>query len=96
MLGEALRLIRVFHDCKIIELAKELGISASYISEIENSKKTPSMEVLKKYAAYFDTTVSAIMFFAEDIEKDKKSPAKAKARKKLLSFLRMIENATRN
>lgn len=94
MLGEALRLIRVFHDSKTAELAKALGISPSYISEIENNKKTPSLDTLKKYADYFDTTVSAIMFFAEDLEKDKASPAKAAARKKLIKFLQIIENAT--
>lgn len=94
MLGEALRLIRVFHDCKIRELATALGLSASYISEIENGRKTPSMDTLKKYAHYFDTTVSAIMFFAEDIERDKDTPIKANARKKLIRFLQIMENAT--
>lgn len=94
MLGEALRLIRVFHDCKIRELAEALDLSASYISEIENGRKTPSMETLKKYAAYFDTTASAIMFFAEDIEKDKDAPLKASARRKLIRFLQIMEHAT--
>jgi transcriptional regulator with XRE-family HTH domain len=94
MLGEALRLIRVFHDCKTSELATALGMSAGYISEIESNKKTPSIDVLKKYANYFDTSVSSIMFFAEDIDKDKAKPAKAAIRKKLLKFMRMIEHAT--
>lgn len=94
MLGEALRLIRVFHDCKTSELAKALSISASYISEIESNKKTPSLDTLKKYADYFDTSISAIMFFAEDIEKDRKKPGKVTARKKLIKFLQIIENAT--
>ncbi len=94
MLGEALRLIRVFHDSKTGELAKALDISPSYISEIESGKKTPSLDTLKKYADYFDTTISAIMFFAEDLDKDKKEPVKATARKKLIKFLQIIENVT--
>ena len=94
MLGEALRLIRIFHDCKTANLAKALDISPSYISEIENDKKTPSMEILKKYASYFNTTISAIMFFAEDIEKDKKKPVRAAVRSKLIKFLKFIENVT--
>jgi len=92
MLGEALRLIRVFHDCKPSELAAALGLSASYLSEIENGKKTPSMDVLQKYADYFDTTLSAIMFFSEDIAKVK--PTKAAITKKLIKFLQIIEKAT--
>lgn len=94
MLGEALRLVRVFHDCKITELAVDLGMSRSHISEIENNKKTPSMETLKKYAQRFDMTVSAIMFFAEDLEKDRNAPVKTAVRHKLVRFLQIVENAT--
>lgn len=94
MLGEGLRLIRVFHDCKVGELAVALDLSASYISEVENGKKTPSINTLKKYANYFDTTVSAIMFFSEDIEKDKEIPVRSAVRKKLVRFLQIIENET--
>ena len=92
MLGEALRLIRVFHDRKLSQLAKELGLSAGYISEIEKGTKTPSLETLKKYADYFDTTVASIMFFAEDMEKDKKKPVKTAVRRNLIRFLQIIEN----
>lgn len=94
MLGEALRLIRVFHDCKTRELAQALDISASYISEIESGKKTPSMDTLNKYADHFDTTVSAIMFFSEDLDKDKEDSLKSTARAKLIKFLKVIENVT--
>lgn len=94
MLGEALRLIRVFHDRKTGELAEGLGMSPSYVSEIESGKKTPSIEIIKKYADYFDTTPSAIMFFAEDLEVNKKKFNKAGMRAKLIKFLQIMENAT--
>lgn len=96
MLGEALRLIRVFHDCKPGDLAKALDLSASYISEIENGKKTPSMETLNKYADYFETSVSAIMFFSEELDKENERSFKASARSKLIKFLQIIENVTGN
>lgn len=94
MLGEALRLIRVFHDCKTGELAKALDISPSYISEIESGKKTPSLDILKKYATHFNTSVSSIMFFSEDIERDNSSLGQTTIRQKLIKFLQIIENAT--
>lgn len=94
MLGEALRLIRVFHDCKASDLAKALKISPGYISEIENGDKTPSMETLKKYADYFQTNVSAIMFFAEELDKEKGKSGKAGIRRKLIKFMQFIENVT--
>lgn len=93
MLGEALRLIRVFHDCKASELAKELDMSASYLSEIEKGDKTPSLEVIKKYADYFNISPSAIMFFGEGIGGIK--PGRNAIRKKLIKFMQIIENATR-
>lgn len=94
MLSEALRLIRVFHDCKTNELASNIGLSASYISEIEKGKKTPSIETLQKYADYFNTDVSAIMFFSEDIQREQESPLRTISRRKLIRFLQIIENGT--
>ena len=43
MVGEALRLLRIFNGYKSTELAEKLGISQSYVSEIENNKKQPTM-----------------------------------------------------
>lgn len=94
MLNEGLRLIRVFHDYKISEIARDLNISAGYLSEIENGKKEPSMAVLKKYSEHFNMSISAIMFFAEEIEKENKKPIKKYARKQIIKFLQFIENAT--
>lgn len=95
MIGEALRLIRVLHDCKVSELSKAIGISPSYISEIENNKKTPSMDIIEKYAGFFETKVSNIMFFSESIEGENFGVAKSKSRQILMKFLQIIENATR-
>ena len=39
MLNECLRLFRVFHDKKSKDLAKELRIPPSHLSEIELGKK---------------------------------------------------------
>lgn len=68
MLGEALRLIRVYHDMKQKDAAKLVGVSVSYLSEIEKGHKTPSLEVIEKYSDKFGIPVSSIMFFAESIE----------------------------
>jgi transcriptional regulator with XRE-family HTH domain len=68
MIGEALRLIRVFHDLKQVDVANILGVSKSYLSEIENSKKEPSLELLEKYSNSFDLPLSSILFFSESLE----------------------------
>lgn len=93
MLGEALRLIRVFHDKKSTELAKELGISTAYLSKIENGKTEPSVELIKKYADIFQTTTSSLLFFSEKLDdKFKRSPFKIVVRNKMLYLLEAIES----
>jgi transcriptional regulator with XRE-family HTH domain len=94
MINEALRLLRVFHDLKAIELADKLGISQSYLSEIESGKKEPSLELIRKYADIFRTNPSSILLFSEDIEQiGKKKKLKDILRKKTIDFLQKIENA---
>jgi transcriptional regulator with XRE-family HTH domain len=94
MLNEALRLLRVFHDKKSIDLAKDLGISASYLSEIENGKKEPNLELVRKYAKEFNTTPSALLFFSESLPTNKKSSGfKNSIMKSTIKFLQSIEDA---
>ena len=96
MLPEALRLIRVFHDVKQNELAERLGISKSYLSEVERGKKSPSIEVIQKYASEFQMPVSSILFFSEQLDNpNRKSPEADRVRGiiagKVISFLKFIE-----
>jgi transcriptional regulator with XRE-family HTH domain len=65
MLKEALRLVRVFHDLNKSEVASRVGLSKSYISELENGDKKVSLEVLEKYATAFNIPMSSLMLFAE-------------------------------
>lgn len=53
MIGEVLKRLRTIYGYKAIDMSEKLGISASYLSEIENGKKQPSLEHLKKYAELF-------------------------------------------
>lgn len=68
MVGMAMKLIRTTKKMKLSDLANEIDISVSYLSEIENNKKQPSIELIEKYANHFDLRASDILFFAETIE----------------------------
>lgn len=52
---------------KQIEAAKALGISASYLSEIETGKKKPTLELIDKYSETFRIPASSIMYFSENM-----------------------------
>lgn len=61
----ALRLLRTYHHLKQIDLAERLGISGSYLSEIEAGDKAPGLDMLEKYAEIFKMPVSSILLFSE-------------------------------
>lgn len=78
MINKALRLIRQFHELKQTDLATTLGISKSYLSEIESGKKPASLELLEKYSDTFEIPVSSLVFFSESIGKKNTIPQKFK------------------
>ena len=70
-MGEALRLLRIFNGYKSKQLADMLGLSQSYVSELENNKKQPTLEILDKYAKVFNMRKSTLMLFAESLDDNK-------------------------
>jgi transcriptional regulator with XRE-family HTH domain len=65
VLNKALRLVRVFHDLSVTELAERLNLSKSYISELERGQKKVSLDVLQRYSEHFKIPMSSLMLFAE-------------------------------
>lgn len=61
MLNEALRLIRVYHDMSKAELARALGFSRSFITELEAGNKKVTLETIERYSGYFEIPASSIM-----------------------------------
>lgn len=47
-MGETLKLLRIFFGYKSVELTKKLGISQSFLSEIENNKKKSNIRTFAK------------------------------------------------
>lgn len=94
MINETLRLLRTINGVTGKELAANLGISTSYLSEIENGKKIPGLDLLEKYSTAFKVKLSTIILFSEEIQIDKsKSPVKMQKRDMLFRFVKFIENA---
>ncbi|CAM5775536.1 hypothetical protein LMIY3S_05073 [Labrys miyagiensis] len=88
MINDALRLLRLYVGRSQKEMAAELDLSQSMISEIESGTKAVSMEVLERYSSNLNVRMSNLLFFAEELEGQ---PLKIKGRliiaTKVLSLL---------
>ncbi len=72
-MGETLKLLRIFFGYKSVEMAEKLKLSQSFLSEIENNKKKPSLEILGQYSKVLHIKVSTIVLLSESLENDKNS-----------------------
>ena len=95
MLNRALKLLRTYHQFSQVELAKQLCISNSYLSEIESgaSDKAPNLELLRKYGEFFKIPVSSILLFSESLESNRKPGTRLRvaAADKILRVLEWID-----
>lgn len=73
MLGDILKRTRAIYGYKANEMSVALGISSSYLSEIENNKKQPSLELLRKYADIYGMKLSSLILLSENFEEIEKN-----------------------
>lgn len=96
MYSEALRLLRSFHQINQSDLASSLEISRSYLSELESGKKTPSLDLLQRYASFFNIPLSTLIFFSEASSDESEQDLKVRSflGEKAISILQWIEKKT--
>ena len=91
MINEALKQIRLFHRVRQKDLAIRLGISNSYLSEIEKGKKSPSVELIEKYSSVFGISPSSIFLFSEGMNQENGSVSiKQSHKNKILRIMQWI------
>lgn len=67
-LGRALKHIRQISETRQETLAEDLGISRSYLSEIESEKKIATLGLINKYAEYLGIKTSNLIYLIETYE----------------------------
>lgn len=67
-LGAAIQMVRKNRGIRQDNLAEGCDISASYLSQIENNHKEPSLSVIKVLADYLKIPVPVLFFLALDEE----------------------------
>lgn len=68
MINDALRLLRLYIGLSQKQIASELDVSQSFISEMESGEKSVTIDILKKYSDRFDVRMSQLLFFAEELD----------------------------
>ncbi len=89
MLHKALRSIRKFHGMSINDLSKEIGVSPSYISEIENNKKRIHTDILDAYSRVFVMPISSFYLISESGQGDRPT-LNTRMRRKVLKIIHWI------
>ena len=72
MIGDTLKRTRKIYGYTATELSRLLEISPSYLSEIENNKKQPSLEILERYSKTYGIK-SSLILLSETLEEAEKS-----------------------
>lgn len=69
--GEKLRVLRTAQGLSLKELGHKLGyVSHGYLSEVENGKKQPSIDLVLFVARYFDISIDSLL--RDDLELTKR------------------------
>jgi len=68
LINESLKLIRLYWGKTQSELARDLGVSQSYVSEVEKGNRQVTLDLLSKYSDVLCVPISSLLLFAEHVE----------------------------
>lgn len=94
MIGDVLKRTRAIYGYKASEMSSLLGISNSYLSEIENNKKQPSLELLQNYSKVLGIKLSSLILLSENFEEASKNDQIQEFTKNMM--LRLINFMSKN
>lgn len=60
-LGDRLRELRRQHAMTLVEISRTTGLSVSYLSDLERSRTTPSLDTLERLAACYRITTTDML-----------------------------------
>ena len=88
-LGKAIKLVRTAAGMRQGVVAKQVGVTANYLSLIENGKREPSVSFLRKLASTLGVPVG-IFFFWQEVDSTKSSGPQLDTLKELLTRLEVV------
>jgi transcriptional regulator with XRE-family HTH domain len=89
-IGSTLKLLRIASKLTQSSLAKDLDITANYLSLVENGRKEPSLTFLKKFSKKLDAPLGYLLWLALEEER---SPEEFDVKRKMDELLVSIIRA---
>lgn len=68
LINESLKIIRLYWGKTQTEIANDLGVSQSYVSEIEKGRREVTLDLLGRYSRILNVPMSSLLLFAEEVE----------------------------
>lgn len=75
-IGEKIKFLRNKNGMTQKKLAKKLGVSESYINEIENGRKVAKEDIINKISKIFSTELDDVNMYSEENSKEEKIKVK--------------------
>jgi len=72
MINKAIKFLRQINRSLVKDMARELGISSSYLSELEAGKKKVSLDIVKKYSEILNIDPGLIFKLSQKIKDEEK------------------------
>ena len=88
-LGKAIKLVRTAAGIRQGALARQMNVTANYLSLIENSKREPSISFLRKLASALGVPV-AVFFFWQEADSKQSAEPQLDTLRELLTRLEVI------
>lgn len=85
-LGNVLKSLRIVQNLSVKELSEKLGLSSTYICDLEANRKRPSLDLLDKYSKVLGVHRSTLLYFDEEGKKNNYDHKKL-----LFSILKVFE-----
>lgn len=92
MLGQKIKDLRVSKGLKTQDLAVEIGVNQSTISNYESGLRTPSLEVLLKIAEFFEVSTDYLLGHNPDQKLYKEIEAVLAYKPELLEFFKGLKD----
>ena len=88
-IGSTLKLLRTASNLTQISLAKDLNVTANYLSLIENGRKEPSLTFLKRFSKKLDAPLGYFLWLAlEESSSQEEIDLKRKMDELLVNIIR--------